>query len=99
MDRIEALRTIGQDAAMAGQVYAEGQRVRLLPQPEDGAPEEETGTVLEYEGNGLYCVRLDPEFIETDPEPLGDGIEAAYCPTFDDGLREVDEEFIREVAP
>jgi hypothetical protein len=58
--------------------FKAGQRVKLLPfedQPE------QMGTIDEYEGNGLYCVTIDPK----------------YRSKGDDGLREVDEEQLEEV--
>lgn len=66
-----------------------GDRVRLLPQPEDGAPDEELlGTIIEYEGSQLYMVQVDEQFRDNDLTPLDD------FQTFDDGLREVMDEHL-----
>jgi len=53
--------------------FKEGQRVKLLADAEEGWPEE-IARIIEYEGNDLYCVRVESEYL--------DGPD-------DDGLREV----------
>jgi hypothetical protein len=58
--------------------FKNGQQVILPKNDVEGFPYAE-GTILEYEGNDLYMIEVDEEFLEG---------------THDDGLREVLEEFM-----
>lgn len=61
--------------------FSEGDYVRLVANEEEGW-EEEAGEILQYQGNGLYLVQVDQDYLD-DPA--------------DDGLREVLEEYIEEI--
>jgi hypothetical protein len=62
--------------------FKAGDYVILLPMPENDIFEHEAAEVIEHEGDGMYMVEVDPMYRQDE---------------YDDGLREVSEEFMQHM--